>query len=66
MAQSNNTSNNEKEIPTEVENFESTLMLPYQGDKGDKLLNSLFKTISKLTISLKQKIIFFDVIFFWK
>ena len=58
MAQSNNTSNNEEETPTEVENIESTLMLPYQGDKGDKLLNSLFKTISKAETKHKTKLIY--------
>ena len=58
MAQSNNTSNNEEETPTEVENIESTIMLPYQGDKGDKLLNSLFKTITKVETKHKTKLIY--------
>ena len=60
MAQSNNTSNNKKETPTEVENIKSTLMLPYQGDKGDKLVNSLFKNISKVETKHKTKLIYTD------
>ena len=55
MAQSNNTSNNEEETPTEVENIESTLMLPYRENKGEKLSNSLFKTISKVEKKTQNK-----------
>ena len=44
------------ENPTEVEDIESTLMLLCQGDKGDNLLNSFLKTITKVEIKHKTKL----------